>query len=187
MSSRALLSLVFAFACTIQIGCAGCLQCARMNGGCGMCASCGVPEASCACPDCGCADPCCDVACGCPEPECGCVDECCDPCCGVPGCGSRVGGGCILGTHPLLQGLRNLICGEGCGCCGAEGCSGCCSGETYYGDWHCDQARCEPCDQCGNYTGAQHAMPMAARRPNVAKRVQADQIRFADGAHSTRR
>lgn len=183
MSSRCLLSLIITLVCTVQIGCAGCLHCARMNGGCDMCASCGVPEASCACPDCGCADTCCDVACGCPEPACGCVDECCDPCCGVPGCGSRVRAARLLGTCPLLQNLRNFFCGTGCGngCCG-----GGCSCETYYGDWHCDQARCEPCDQCGNYTGAQYGMPMA-RRPYVAKRVQGDQIRFADGAQNTRR
>jgi hypothetical protein len=85
----------------------------------------------------------------------------------------------------LLQGLRNLFCGCGCGRCGGSCFNGeCCSNEVYYGDWHADPARAEPCDHCGNYTGAQNAMPMA-RRPYVAKRVQSDQIRFADRVQNT--
>jgi hypothetical protein len=186
MSSRNALSLVFALACLFQMGCAGCMNCARSGGGCGMCASCGVPEASCACPDCGCADPCCDVACGCPdpccEPECCCVDPCCDPCCGVPGCGTGVGQSCPLGTCPMLVGLRNFFCGSGCGC----GCGGC-GGETYCGDWNCNHAcACEPCDQCGNYTGAQYGMPMS-RQSHVADRVNADEIRFSATQKAARR
>lgn len=172
MSARNLLSVVFMFACFIQVGCAGCLHCARHGGGWGM------GEASCACPDCGCADACCDVGCGCPEPSCccaepacGCCDPCCDPCCGAPGCGTMVGSRFPLASCPLLRGLRNLFCG--CGC--SNGC-----GEAYYGDWHCNPPCCEPCDQCGNYTGAQYSMPMG-RQPYVASRVKADQIRFSNG------
>lgn len=184
MSSRCLLSFVFALSCALQMGSAECLQCARMNSGFGMGVGRGMAEASCACPACGCADPCCDVSCGCPEPACGCVDPCCDPCCGVPGCGTGVGmgGRRVLGTCPLLRGLRNLLCGPIGGC----GCSGGCSSEVYYGDWNCDPARCELCDRSGNYTGAQYGMPIT-RRPSVAKRVQADQIRFADGMPNSRR
>ncbi len=181
MSSRNLLSLAFALACLCQVGCA-----AARYGGCGMgCASCGVPEATCACPGCGCADACCDVACGCPEPGCCCPEPACgcvDPCCGAPGCGTMVGGGCQFGTCPLMVGLRNFFCGKGCGC----GCGGGCGRETYYGDWNCNPPCCEPCDQFGNYTGAQYGMPMS-RRPNVAKRVRSDEIRFADGNKTMRR
>lgn len=179
MSARITLSLVIALTLMLQVGSAA--------GWLGKCATCGMPEASCACPECGCADPCCDVSCGCPEPACGCQDACCDPCCGVPGCGSRVTGARLLGTCPLLQGLRNLLCGRGCGCgcCGGSCYSGeCCSNEVYYGDWHANQSQCETCNQYGNYTGAQHAMPMA-RRPYVAKRVQGDQIRFAERVQNT--
>src|SRR5262245_57068942 len=129
MSLRNVFSMVFAAACMLQIGCAMCVSRSNMAG-CGMC------EASCACRDCGCADTCCDVECGCPEPACGCVDACCDPCCGAPGCGTMVGHHCPLASCPLLQGLRNLICGGGCGCgCGGGGCcAGGCSCETYTGD-----------------------------------------------------
>jgi hypothetical protein len=182
MSSRNLLSLVFMSACLLQIGCAGCLNCTRTGGGCGMGASCGMPAASCGCPDCGCADACCDVACGCPEPECGCVD----PCCGAPGCGTMVGGRHPLANCPLMVGLRNFFCGAGCGCgCGGGGCAGC-SCETYTGDWNCNPPCAEPCDRCGNYNGAQAGMPMG-RRPAVASRVKADQIRFADGQQPAKR
>ncbi|MDZ4658627.1 MAG: hypothetical protein SH868_13710 [Bythopirellula sp.] len=175
MSSRNLLSLVCALACLGQIGCAGCLNCARMGGGCGMCASCGVPAASCGCPDCGCADACCDVECGCPEPECGCVD----PCCGAPGCGTMVGCAQPLANCPLLVSIRNFFCG--CGTCG-----GGCSCETYTGDWNCNPPCAEPCDQCGNYTGAQYGMPMSSR-PQIAERVKSDEIRFATGNKASRR
>lgn len=181
MFTRSLLSIFLGLVCFLEIGSAECWNC-RYAGQ--SCASCGMCEASCACPDCGCADPCCDVSCGCPEPACGCVDECCDPCCGVPGCGSMVGGRrCFLGTCPLLVRLRNLFCGTGCGCCDG------CSCETYCGDWSCDHAcrtGCEPCDQCGNYTGAQYGMPMR-RQSYVAERVRGDEIRFTNGAKSMRR
>ncbi len=173
MAAKCLLSFVFLLTSLSQVGCAGCLHCARMNGGCDMCGP------ACGCPDCGCADTCCDVACGCADPGCGCVD----PCCGAPGCGTMVGfRHRPLANCPLLVGLRNLFCGTGCGCgpCARGGCacSGC-SCETYTGDWNSNPSYAEPCNQCGNYNGAQMGMPMA-RRPYVAERVRADEIRFSN-------
>lgn len=183
MSLRNIFSLVFAATCVLQFGCAACVSRSNMAG-CGMC------EASCACPDCGCADTCCELECGCPEPACGCVDECCDSCCGAPGCGTMVGQQCPLASCPLLQGLRNLICGHGCGCgCGGGGCcGGGCSCETYTGDWNCNPpCACEPCNQSGVYTGAQRSMPMPNRQMQMADRVNADEIRFSAQQKAMRR
>ena len=189
MAAKSLLSFVFLLTSLSQMGCAGCLHCAR-NGGCDMCGP------ACGCPDCGCADTCCDVGCGCADPGCGCVDPgcgCVDPCCGAPGCGTMVGHRRPLANCPLLVGLRNLFCGTGCGCgCGGGGGCSCggCGCETYTGDWNCNPPCAEPCDQCGNYNGAQAGMQMGqmgmpmARRPYVAERVRSDEINFSSRQQS---
>lgn len=199
MSPRKTIAFLIAVACVSQVGCCGCLCGPRAGAGCGMCdASCGVADPCCGCPTCGVADPCCgcptcgvadgccDCAscgvadpccgcptCGCPEPSCACDASCGVPCgCGTPVCGNN----CGLGQCPILRRLKNLICGcNSCAGCGGCGC------ETYYGDWQCNPpCPCDPCDQCGNYTGAQYASPLA-RRSQLARRGAnvADDIRFA--------
>jgi len=95
--------------------------------------ACGPPCESCC--D-GCSDPCGAACCdACPQP---CCDPCCDPCydpCYDPCCGARG----LLGW--LFRPLAWSCCDTSCG-------------EIYWGDFHGDPPDCcDPCDDCGNWTG----------------------------------
>jgi hypothetical protein len=109
----------------------------------------------------------CTGSAGCCEASCGCGGACgCDPC----GCGGEVGCGCEPACGCGTAGCGNRGCLDGvffgscCGCvvgffdrlCGG-GCNGC-SNEVYWSEWHNDPPRCcDPCDQCGNWTGPSYA------------------------------
>lgn len=75
----------------------------------------------------------------------GCTDGGCDGC----------GDGPVI---PCRAGATPGGCGLGLGCIGRllgmvnAGCNGC--GETYYHGWVNDPPCCDPCDSCGNWTGA---------------------------------
>lgn len=98
------------------------------------------------------------------------------PCCGS--CGQGCGGiqgcnDCGVTNDPILG-----DCGS-CGVCGGNSCPGftpggfmkymltCgsgCSNQIYYGEWISDPpACCDPCDNCGKFTG-----PVCCRRPGAA-------------------
>ena len=92
------------------------------------------------CPIAACDQPCGDASCGavCDAP-CGPMCDACGPMSGLrPPCGETV----VRGPLDLVASLFAVDAWNGCG---GGGC-----GETYYGDYPSD---CDPCDQCGNYTG----------------------------------
>lgn len=86
------------------------------------------------------------------------------PCCGGGcGVGGNCGESCGVANDPILGDCNK------CGVCGGSNCpgftpcgylkymltcSGGCSGQMYYGEWISDPpACCDPCDNCGNWTG----------------------------------
>jgi hypothetical protein len=145
--------------CGYEVSC-GCEPGCGCSGGCvnggqfagqtwNCCDSCNPPICPCTGPECS------DPGCGCGTAG-GC-GECCEPACSCdPSCGAGTscgGGGCCLGGRACFfdsccgrfVGLFDRLCGTGCGGC---------SNEIYWSEWHNDPPRCcDPCDQCGNWTG----------------------------------
>jgi hypothetical protein len=89
----------------------------------------------------------------------------CSGCCST-GCGSRCGDGASYAFSKYDCSCDPCSHGNSCGagCCSQStgsrpildalcGCSAC--GELYWNEWYNDPPACrEPCDACGNYTGA---------------------------------
>ncbi|MFZ5832016.1 MAG: hypothetical protein ACOY3P_18180 [Planctomycetota bacterium] len=110
-------------------------------------------------------DHCCDAPAACADCG-GCgvaVGACCDTCgpCDI-GCGQCVHPGPVTWVFRLLN--RGVFC-DGCGC-----------GERYWGEWYNDPVDCcDPCDQCGNFTGGScatcSASPHAVPGPVVARQT----------------
>lgn len=121
------------------------------------------PGTLCDTTNCGCCEPCgpaCGPVCGAPcGPACGApcgpvCEEPCGPACGPcgPSCGPSCGPVCdtcrgpgpIGACHPLLWMLFHPLQWGACNGCG----------DLYLGDFHGDPPDCcDPCDECGNWTG----------------------------------
>ena len=90
--------------------------------------------------------------------SCGCGAASCNEACTSPACG----GGCRIGPLLGLSKVRNLFRMYNCQ---TGGC-----GEVYWHDWISDPPCADPCDSCGNWTGAPAVASCGPRGPGLFER-----------------